>query len=914
MYKYWNEIEELINKTLVLEPSERIPFLKDTCSGNQEMLEEAIDYLRFIEKAERENYLDSNLHTSDTFGSQVSSLLSGQDELSHIIGKRVGPYEIKELLGEGGMGAVYLAERADGEFEQKVAIKFLRGGFFSPYLRERFRREKNALSRLQHPNIARLLDGGITPDGSPYFIMEYVEGTPIHRYCDEHNFSLNKRLDLFMQVCEAVQHAHAKLVIHRDLKPDNILVTASGKVKVMDFGIAKMLSPDGENDPDNPGITQQGQIVASFDIAAPEQLSSGESTVRTDVYGLGALLYLLTTGTTVFQLSGEETLQQVEKIVRTTQPTRPSDATKSTSIGSIPSDLDAIILKTLRKEPDERYESITHFRDDLQRFRQQLPVEARKGTFRYRAGRFIRRNAYPLAGAALLLIAIAGFTLYHVNQLTRERNLANAEAEKVRQIKDLMIDIFSANDPRSASFATVDLTVSQALSMGIDRVTDNFSENPEVNLELLSTIGHTLTNIEDFDNAFIAFQFALDQTEDQFGRNSPEYSIALSNMADLMVKSDSLNRALDYADESIAVLENTADATTLDMANRLGTKGYIQGTLGRFEDAKNTLETADSLYKADGFDQTLGYHRNLSNLADLYTALRNFEAAEDALVTSTRYYESIYDGMHDDIVTNISKLGSLYLRMSQNKKAEEYLLRALELRKQYYGENSSPTATTHSYLFSNYRVLDEPEKALYHATRYADINLSIHGEESIYYGHALNQTGLARKEAGDLDGAERDFQESIRIKRAVMPENSTYLGVTYYNMGDLLHARGDYMRALDYFERVLEIDVENYGRDHPEIALDLTKIGVVLRDMREFERALQTFQRAGEIYEAKYPENHYRRGQYHMEAGKLHAIQEQTAEALEHFNAALAINQSNFDDTHSAVIEAREWVERVRDE
>ncbi|PWN05443.1 serine/threonine-protein kinase [Rhodohalobacter mucosus] len=912
MYKYWNEIEELINRTLVLEPAERISYLKETCSGNQEMLEEAIDYLSFIEKAERENYLDNSLASSDTFGKEMSGLLAGQDELRHIIGKKVGPYEIKKLLGEGGMGSVYLAERVDGDFEQKAAIKFLRGGFFSPYLRERFRREKNALSRLQHPNIARLLDGGITPEGSPYFIMEYVEGTPIHRYCDEHKLSINNRLDLFMQVCEAVQHAHSKLVIHRDLKPENILVTAGGQVKVMDFGIAKLLSTDGETDPDAPDITRQGHVVASFDIAAPEQLASGESTVRTDVYGLGALLYLLVTGNTLFRFTGRESLQQAEKIVRETEPSRPSES-EDPSAGSISRDLDAIILKAVRKQADDRYASVTHFREDLHRYRHKLPVEARKGTLRYRAGRFIRRNAYPLAGAAALLIAISGFTFYHVDRLTQERNLANAEAEKVRQIRDLMIDIFSANDPRSASFATIDLTVSQALSMGINRVTENFSENPEVNLELLSAIGATLTNVEDYENAFTAYMYALDQTEQQFGRNSPEYSVALTSMADLMSKSDSLNRALEYADESIVVLEEADDATTLDVANRYGTKGYIQGRMGQFEDARATLETADSLYRADGYDQTLGYYRNLSNLADLYTAMRNFEAAEEALLTSTQYYESIYDGMHDDIVTNTSKLGNLYLRMSQNKKAEEYLLRALELRKQYYGENSTSTATTHSYLFSNYRVLDEPEKALYHATRYAEINLSIHGEESVYYSHALNQTGLARKEAGDIAGAERDFMESIRIKKEILPANSTYLGVTYYNMGDLLHGTGDYLRALDYFERVLEIDMENYGADHPEIALDLTKIGVVQRDMEQFDEALETFGRAGEIYEAKYPETHYRKGQYHMEVGKLYAMKEQNADALEHFNAALAINRSNFDETHSAVVEAREWAERMGD-
>lgn len=260
MKKYWNEIDALINQSLLLAPEKRVTFIKKKCRDNEEYLKETLSYLSFIEKAEDDRFLEADLISSDTFTSEISSILNRDDELKYIIGKKIGPYQIKELIGEGGMGAVYRAERVDGQFDQTVAIKFLRNGFYSLHLRERFNREKKILSRLNHPNITGLLDGGITGEGTPYFVMEFIEGKPIHEYCKEHKLRLPERLALFNQICDAVQHAHSKLVVHRDLKPDNIFVTREGRVKVMDFGIAKLLTPDPDDD--SPQTTKEGLIVA----------------------------------------------------------------------------------------------------------------------------------------------------------------------------------------------------------------------------------------------------------------------------------------------------------------------------------------------------------------------------------------------------------------------------------------------------------------------------------------------------------------------------------------------------------------------------------------------------------------------------------------------------------------------------
>jgi len=907
MKKYWNEIDALINQSLLLAPGKRVAFIKEKCQDNEELLKETLSYLSFIEKADDDQFLETDLISSDTFTDELSSILNRDDELKHIIGKKIGAYEIKELIGEGGMGAVYRAERMDGEFEQTVAIKFLRGGFYSMYLRERFSREKRILSRLNHPNITAMLDGGITGEGSPYFIMEFIEGKPIHQYCEEKKLQLPDRLALFSQICDAVQHAHTKLVVHRDLKPDNIFVTRDGRVKVMDFGIAKLLTPDVDDN--SPQVTQEGHIIASFDFAAPEQFNGGELTVKTDVYGLGALLYLLTTAEHVFHFNGKS-LQEIRATIANTPPRRPKAVAKP-FIGDITTDLEAIILKALRKDPDERYQSAAHFQEDIKRYRRNLPVLARNGTLRYRAGKFLKRNSYPIIAVALLLISLTSFTWYHLNQLTKERNIATAEAEKVTQIKDLMIDIFSANNPRSASFATKDLTVSQALSMGLEQVTTGYPQNPEVYLELLSSIGSTLSNIEDYGNAYTAYSFALDQTRGYYGDISVEYSTALANMADLMSKADSLEISREYIEKSIEVVLQAGDASEMDIANRYGIYGFILGQLGNFEQARVNLMKADSLYVAGGYAETIPRYNTMSNLADLNIALRNYEEAESALKQATDFYESIYDSLHVNIVTNISKLGHLYSRMSENHLAEEYLLRALDLRQQVYGENSAYTATTHSYLFSNYRVLDEPEKTLFHATKQTDITREVYGDQSLNYGQALNNLGLAYQENNNYPLAEEAFRESIRIKEIHLPANSTYLGISYYNLANLMRLTQKYSEALGLFQRVLEIDIENYGETHPEIAIDLNKVAVTQRDMGNFDDALITFKKAEEIFEEKYPENHYRVAEFHMDIGKLYHLQKNSGEARPHFEKALQIYRHNFDDTHSSVLEAERFVNEL---
>ena len=486
-YTYWQEIETLMDEALDLQEELRLPHIKKKCSHNRTLLEEAIDYYKFIKKAADTSFLENEFVASSDLLGDPELARQDKDITEEFIGSTIGPYQICKLLGEGGMGAVFLAERIDGEFKQKVAIKFLRGGFFSPIMRKRFKNEKKILSRLNHPNIARLIDGGISDDGSPYLTMEFVDGLPINEYCNLNNLKIEDRLNLFIKVCKAVQFAHSKLIIHRDLKPENIFITKEGRVKVMDFGIAKFIHPD--TDELSTIQTREGRVLASFQFAAPEQLQSEAPTIETDVYGLGALLYLLLTNEYPHKFD-DYSFSQIESAILQEEPVRPGQLSKK-EIGPISTDLEAIILKALRKEPQRRYSSVVMLTEDIKRYNKNLPVNAKPYSFGYRAGLIIRRHKKALAFFIFLVTGLLTLFFFHNLQLTQERDIAQFEAERAEAINDFLVGMVTETDPYESPGEPI--TVRTLLDQNVNEITSQFADQPEIALELLLIIGRGQT-------------------------------------------------------------------------------------------------------------------------------------------------------------------------------------------------------------------------------------------------------------------------------------------------------------------------------------------------------------------------------------------------------------------------------------
>src|SRR5262245_30161357 len=440
---------------------------------------------------------------------------TADDSVVDITGERVGPYRIVRSLGRGGMGEVFLAERADQQFEQHVAIKLVRRGLLSRHVQGRLRLERQILATLDHPNIARLFDGGTTSDGTPYIVMEYVDGMPIDVYSDQRALDVAGRLKLFMTVCSAVHRAHQNLVVHRDLKPSNILVTPDGAPKLLDFGIAKLL--DDRQMMHTMAVTHEDYRVLTPDHASPEQIRGEPITTASDIYVLGVLLYELLCGYRPFALKGNR-LAELEQAICEQTPLSPSAAIANAIVSDrdgvqriardraatpaklrrqLRGDLDNIVLMAMRKEPDRRYSSVEQFAADVDRYLRGLPILARADAWSYRATKFVRRHAVVVGLSTAMLALLIGFTITTVIQsqtVRRERDVAQAERtraqaeqQRAEAVRDFLVDSFTRADPARARGK--DFTASEILQSGAERATKELHGQPQLQADLLETIG-----------------------------------------------------------------------------------------------------------------------------------------------------------------------------------------------------------------------------------------------------------------------------------------------------------------------------------------------------------------------------------------------------------------------------------------
>ena len=414
----YRRVDTIFDAAVDVPTSERTAFVERECGGDEELRAEVLELVRA--------YHSSDSPLEAPAARLAAPFLDAAAAIAGPVPDQVGPFRVVREIGRGGMGRVFLGERADGQFEQRVAIKLIQHG--APGVLRRFVEERRILARLEHPGIARLVDGGITDAGLPYFAMELVEGEPIDRYCEAHGLTVDQRLELFAGVCDAVAYAHHHLIVHRDLKPSNILVAADGKVKLLDFGIAKLLGAEQASD----DVTRTGFSAMTPEFAAPEQIRSSPVSTATDVYALGVLLYLLLTGERPYDVRGKSPAE-VERIVCVEEPPKPSAKAPAEARRRLRGDLDLIVMTALQKQPERRYQSPAALAHDLQRFRQGRAILARPVTASYRLGRFVRRNRAAVAGGAavaLALVAATAVTSAQMVEAQRQRDEARVQRDR----------------------------------------------------------------------------------------------------------------------------------------------------------------------------------------------------------------------------------------------------------------------------------------------------------------------------------------------------------------------------------------------------------------------------------------------------------------------------------------------------
>jgi eukaryotic-like serine/threonine-protein kinase len=815
----WERIQELFHQALELSEPERLMFLQSGCGGDTELLAEVLALLE--EDAREALPLERNRAelVRAVFDGSVPPL------------RAVGPYRIVRVLGQGGMGVVYLAERED--LHSRVALKVLRDAALSPARRERFAREERTLAQLSHPSIARLYDADVLPDGTPYFVMEYVEGMPLTDYCRAHGCSIAERLQLFRSVCEAVQHAHGRAVIHRDVKPSNILVTGMGEVKLLDFGIAKQLeSLEAATDP-----TQTGLRLMTPAYAAPEQVRGEPVGVYTDVYALGVLLYELLTGELPYDLRGC-TPGEIEALIVTGEPERPSECAERAGAPGRRAveqrqwkDLDVLCLTAMHKDPQRRYATVEALLRDVDRYLGEQPLEARPDTWRYRAGKFVRRNRQPVGAGALVGALLVGLVSFYTVRLAEQRDRAQTEAETAERISEYLIGLFEAASPFAAEGDT--LTVHALLERGFER-TELLAAQPAVKAQMLDVLGRVYMWIGDYPRS------------EELLRRALELRHSYGDPVDIAATTAHLGKLFSFSGQR--------DSSEIYLREALALRQHHLPPL----------------------HPDLGV--NLSDLGSLLVDKGEYEAAGVVLRSALQIQRRGYDGPHADLAATLSHLGVNYFNQGRHQDAEPFYRQALEMDRAIFGSDH-PTVATRLANLAIVSSLDDPVGAdsllsealavmhrrlgddhyltTYYRMQHASIlrragehersEIAMRGvmathERRFGADHpntitAVYQLALALNDQGRYSEAEPLLRRAVEGFHASLGEQHFYSGASLANLGHALHRLGRPEEAERHFRAGLPILESSVPQGHASLLIHQSRFGALLVTLREFAEA-----------------------------------------------------------------------------
>ena len=832
-----NTLSSLLNEALELEPSARAVWLEALTTTHPD-LESA---LRKLVAASEET---AEVLTRSTTLPPHESRDALLDEGRFSSGDEVGPYRLLEPLGIGGMSDVWLAERIDGTVTRKVALKLPRLGIRRRDLAARFARERDILARLEHPNIARLYDAGVSGDGMPYLAMEYVDGKSITAHCDALRMDLPTRLRLFAQVLDAVQYAHAHLVIHRDLKPSNILVTAEGQVRLLDFGIAKLLMAD--QTAHETQLTQFAGRALTPGYASPEQILGRPLTTASDIYSLGVVLYELLAGRRPYRLK-QSSAAQLEEAIINADPTRPSTEINAHAAAArrtnprrlgrlLAGDLDTIVMKTLAKAPQDRYGTIAEFADDLRRYRVGQPVRAQPASFLYRARKFVARNRLTVVAVSGILVALAiGTTLALWQAREARRQAASAAA-----VKDFLIELFDANSlEQEDSARRRQLTAGQLLEAGATRIGTHFTDQPELKLELQALVGRLLHDVALTDQA-LAMRKERAAALTQRGAPPAERARAQRDLADTLAQKGDLAGARKELDGAIALLQSQAGrADAILRWSLVSTLGYLnlEGTdRGRAE--AQLVQAVDELRRLG--PQSVEYAEALLRLAESHSAANRIEQSVPMFGEALDLLERAMGPRSIRLARFRYQAAAAFQSQRRTKEAETQLRAALQTMLDTAGPSHPATAVVQMNLGRLLSIqgrsvearglLGSAAKTLQAHT--GDVDPQHAADALLYLGEALLDDGRVA-EAG------QPLQEAL--KRYEATSSATSLTVAWMIYARYLLDTGRYDEAEALLVKTRDRRIAIMGRDHPAVAALTNRIGLVHLAAGRTDQAEATF-------------------------------------------------------------------------
>jgi serine/threonine-protein kinase len=786
-------------------------------------------------------------------------------------GELIGRYRILEVIGKGGMGTVYLAERADGHFKQRVALKLIPR--VDPELHARVVAERQILASLQHPNIARLLDGGATEDGRPFLVMEYVCGLPVDVYCDRMRLSPRERLKLFLTVLGAVEHAHRNLVVHRDLKPSNILVSPSGEVKLLDFGIAKILNPDmGRAEVP---VTRREQRALTPEYASPEQVRGEAITTAADVYSLGVILYELLSGLRPYEIA-DGSLSTLIRVVCEDDPPPPSlrweqfvgadgadpgevteqrrkmAAARYTTTArlarSLKGDLDAIVMKALRKEPSRRYTSLELFGQDIRHFLEGLPVTARRGSRWYRVQKLARRHrtgALASSGVVLALIVGAGMAAWQAGVASDQRDMAQAALRESEEVTEFLLGLFDTSDPRETPGDTV--TVLDLLQRGKQRV-DSLQGEPVIQSRLLQVmaranqnlgryeeasnlagkavnlleaefgdenhdlagalgrLGVSLSASGRYDSARVVLQRALGHEMQWHGQEVPEMGDLLEALARVTIYLGDLGEAESQARRALTIKERFLGPNDPSTLNTLAAMASIYRFQGRYQLSEESFREVLSRRRALPDPDLTRLTGDLLQISGLLT-IQNRDL-DEAVALTEEAMQLLHDGSgmsSPNFVWGLTSLAVLREMGGDIQGAEELLLQALDVRRRTFGQDhplvSGSIGEYASFLYRNGRAV-ESERMFRSAIQ---INLRTVGPNHALHAGTLTGLAMALQAQGRLEEADSVMEESIRIRSGTQGRRTPLIAQNLASWADIKTLMGSFDEAESLLEEAMDI-------------------------------------------------------------------------------------------------------------
>ena len=780
----WRALSPYLDQALDLTADERQPWL-DTLRRDDPVL--AADLQSLL--AERDAVHDSGFLEGPALVVDPSASLAGL---------RVGAYTLLSPIGRGGMGTVWLAERSDGLFSRKAAVKLLNAALMGRGGEERFKQEGSLLARLTHPHIAHLMDAGVTATGQPYLVLELVDGQHIDRDCAGRALDVDARLRLFLDVLDAVAHAHANLIVHRDLKPSNVLVREDGVVKLLDFGIAKLL--DHEHDAPAVALTVEGGRALTPEYAAPEQLTGGPITTATDVHALGVLLYVLLGGPNPAAGTSGSAAELIKVIVETDAP-RLSDVAPNGK--ALRGDLDNIVAKALKKRPEERYASVTAFADDLRRYLNREPVSARPDTLIYRTTKFVQRRSGAVAAAAGVVLLVGALIGVYTARLASERDRARLEADKSAKMSELLTSLLTGADPYPSRDR--EPTVRNILDAGAERVQNELSGQPELKAEMLTVIGRVYGRLGLYDKAKPLLSEALAIGRRPAAGDTPVFAQTLNDLGVVAREQRDLDGAKALLEESLAMRRRLFGGVHKDVAVTLVELGRVYVDRGLGDQAEPLYRESLDIRRAV-FGE--GHRETAVSKSSLGLVLLNrgqLADAEPLLRESLDTNRSVLPGDHPNVAAAWNNVGLLLLEKGDFAGAEPMIRQSLAIRRKQFGERHASSV------------------------------------------NAMHNLSVSLREQGRLDEAAAVLDDAIAITRERQGDDNPNLGRLHYQLGRLHLVRKAWTTAEPLLRDALARQQKTMTANDWRTAATKSALGAALTELRKFDEADRLLNEASRV-------------------------------------------------------------------